>query len=752
MTDYGFWDLEKNTTKFITHSYRADKTYDRLGNGGNDLDDKLLTPDIPVQSTDLVSQTSNGDIIWTKRGSRYQYGGRSYPSSMVDGEGKSHSIVGANENLAVYDKMDEQLAKLLVWMSNDQFNQMLFSTPTILSQFMDWLYAQFVVGELLDGNDVQIHGGRGEHYLYTHHADLVNHLNGILDDYSFQDMYKVVDDGIVLDKFQSVKKFVGVNGNLAAICQKLKSEVDSQQVASWAFNLTNLSNKVKAEFKSENGPYQAKFSNFVRWLTDKMTEQFPLLEYFRPYLNSHFVNDLDRTKIEDVAAAIDEESKNESVKNLQEYIRNKVQASLILGNSSSTLSGNSDYDGINSYFHWNTIRLNKNEVQSVVTPSNILKAALLAVKSTPMFRDWNSFQLVDRHREDDDLFKVAESAELEFAKKSGLLDANGRISVDWGGLEDWMFNPDTTVTPEDILKGFIRTQFYRPLFFSSSDFQTFTTDIDKYWCKTRKSYINHDGVEKPLVFGEGFAVDAVHSGLSRTRTEDDLPRAEKWNYSVVGIEYSPLENALEYQLKYDTIKVVDGKFEYGDVEFYTNVVDGKVNSIYFNQFQKQLQSAAQAVVIGDYGTFELNGVKFKIEEGILSVDPTQTFDENSSDPASKYKEFRQEIVDGRFKIDGVWYTIDGNSLKYAGVEDSKLTRIDITDDGIGTFDELEFRFSSIGVNWRVNVIKRVQTKVIDRMTEEWCEFDDADVEITQNQTHDWYLSNEICRIVEVLGK
>lgn len=62
---------------------------------------------------------------------------------------------------------------------------------------------------------------------------------------------------------------------------------------------------------------------------------------------------------------------------------------------------------------------------------------------------------------------------------------------------------------------------------------------------------------------------------------------------------------------------------------------------------------------------------------------------------------------------------------------------------------MEFRFSN---DWnQVWIVKKYQTDVIDRLVDEWCEFDDAKdidnpaipIQITENKTFDWYLSNQI---------
>lgn len=58
----------------------------------------------------------------------------------------------------------------------------------------------------------------------------------------------------------------------------------------------------------------------------------------------------------------------------------------------------------------------------------------------------------------------------------------------------------------------MRTQIYRPLFFSPTNYfdtdgHAFTTDKNAYWCRTEKWYTNHDGARQKLVFSSGTTVN-----------------------------------------------------------------------------------------------------------------------------------------------------------------------------------------------------------------------------------------------------
>lgn len=115
-------------------------------------------------------------------------------------------------------------------------------------------------------------------------------------------------------------------------------------------------------------------------------------------------------------------------------------------------------------------------------------------------------------------------------------------------------------TPETLLKAFVRTHLYRPLFFDATDFNTFTTDPRAYWCKTEKSFVKHDGTEHQLVLDrETLEVSQNESGLGRNNGND---------YNITDIAYRTNTNMLDYTIEYDPIQIVDNKFVHRDIEYY----------------------------------------------------------------------------------------------------------------------------------------------------------------------------------------
>jgi hypothetical protein len=76
------------------------------------------------------------------------------------------------------------------------------------------------------------------------------------------------------------------------------------------------------------------------------------------------------------------------------------------------------------------------------------------------------------------------------------LNSDNTIGIDWENAKEELFGTEVYggwADPVNVLKNFIRTQFYRPMFFNHKDFKNFTTNPDAYRCSTEKSYINHDG-------------------------------------------------------------------------------------------------------------------------------------------------------------------------------------------------------------------------------------------------------------------
>lgn len=91
--------------------------------------------------------------------------------------------------------------------------------------------------------------------------------------------------------------------------------------------------------------------------------------------------------------------------------------------------------------------------------------------------------------------------------------------------------------------------------------------------------------------------------------------------------------------------------------------------------------------MGDDKRFTLDGVEYWIDGNVLKVKVENDVEADSETynidispdfpPSDDHQwQFVQEIDwnggNGRFKIEGIWYTIEGSKLKYAGCDDNKL--------------------------------------------------------------------------------
>lgn len=121
--------------------------------------------------------------------------------------------------------------------------------------------------------------------------------------------------------------------------------------------------------------------------------------------------------------------------------------------------------------------------------ANAKSEMVASVQSAPFFKDYSTYSELDSHKDDDDLFQVRYNP--QFAHLSKYLNLNNTINIDWADAKNELFGKWSS--DANVLKNFIRTQFYRPMFFNPKDFKNFTTNPDAYRCSTEKSYINHDG-------------------------------------------------------------------------------------------------------------------------------------------------------------------------------------------------------------------------------------------------------------------
>lgn len=373
------------------------------------------------------------------------------------------------------------------------------------------------------------------------------------------------------------------------------------------------------------------------------------------------------------------------------------------------------YPGIDAYLQQNLITLSRADVDVIMSANNAKQEMVASVKSTPFFKDYATYDDLKDHQNDLDLFQVWYNA--EFAALSKYLNTNRVIGVNWTSAKGELFGK--WAEDANVLKNFIRSQFYRPMFFNPNDFKNFTADSKVYRCTTDKFYTNHDGEQHQLVFVDGNwgVVDKTASGLGDQSGE----------YQILddAIEYFEKTNTFEYQMRYEPIQIQNGKFVYGDVEYYVVYSDDipyRVTSVYYNQFNDVLFHADGKVQVDENNEFTLNGSTYKIQNGmVLWISDEIAFD-------AKY--ICDIGRDNMFVLDGLWCVLDdgGTEIQYAKVDDNQLKVQYFTQDGQSQWTDsgLKFKFSNDASN-TVSVIRRVQSEIVDQVATEWCEYDEFDI-------------------------
>lgn len=819
MTDYGFWDIEANTTNNVNYSYRNGKEYaNDIGNLNQDVS-KLTTPTIDYKCQAIDSGTgrrtqiaveysspasegylSNGmDRIWKLTSDKLWY---QCQGIKVDGQIKKYRstispngvelpFFGGTEHFAVYKAEGDDPIHVLVNITEEQFINMLFANSQLTNYFIEWLYEQVV-----HGPNGSIHNGKGEYYLWNNNGNFIANLGNSLApssgisysglEFGLGKQYTAADGTTIqLDvstKFQQiddvVKAYDSTVSTMTQYCNNLNSIVTA------AYGSGTGTKKIDINWLVDKGTYstggarildtmktlfskvtwpEEKFNPFVKDTLDKLVAQYKLLKYFRDYLKLHLENDLAdfqnallSTATPTTAFASGEEQR--VVAAVQDYIKGKVGTCLVLGGYSETdkegrpLSGNDRYPGIDQYLYQNQRKLNKVQARDIMSITNTLKEVMFAVQSTKFISECDSFDEMKRQSASSDLFTMTQNE--AFVALSKLVKSDGKtLNVNWNDVKTWMFgtSPDNC-SDDKMLKAFVRTQIYRPLFFKHDNYVSFSSNESVYSCTTTKWFVDHNGVSHKIMFQSGTwpddpKVNKTGSGLLDTATYT-IPEDK--------ISFFKITNKFEYYIHYKPVDIVDSKFVLNDVEFYVvRPTEGSlaVNSIYFNEFQNNTEGQNQVAKVTN-NKFKLNGVEYVIEGNEISVDKATT--SFSGDE----KEWKCEIVDDRFCFDETWYILERENeeyayVKYADNKDNKLIELDVTPDGHAEYKpwDITFQFTVTGASaWnRVQVVQKHQSDVIDRLETERCEFDSTVITFDEegNKTYDWYLANEILRIQEL---
>ena len=273
---------------------------------------------------------------------------------------------------------------------------------------------------------------------------------------------------------------------------------------------------------------------------------------------------------------------------VRDFIITKVPTSLVIGGAPSNASRNSDYPNLDSYLYQDRVVLDRSEIQNVYSTLNARNEVVKALQSTPFFGTYLTWNDTCDHLGDTTLFKVNEN--LYFIQNSGYVSGNS-LDVNWIGIKKWLFtDAGTNLSASNLLNALVRSQIYRPIFFKYDNYQKFTSDETQYWCDTEKSFVDHEGVEHQLVWsgGEFGVVDAESSGLG-----EQVEFEDGW-VDQDSVEYMLQNNVLQYDVRTEPITVLDDSFVYNDIQFYVTRHDGAgvqglVKSIYFNEFQKDIE-------------------------------------------------------------------------------------------------------------------------------------------------------------------
>ena len=699
MTDYGFWDLEANQTNNTTYSYRKGKKYDDNVGGFNNDVSKLTTPTLDIDECKFVEYCDDGedygiDRLWHPKTDWYYCNG-----ILVDGEpkqyrdrivvdGKELNFFGGTQNFAVYSSDEDDMVSILVNLTLTQFTSLIFSNPQLTNYFIEWLYEQVT-------HDVPTGGTtRGEWYLYNNYESFIGKLGENLapssgipyDNLHFQ-LNEDYGSGIktpLSAKFGSIKNLIQAYSpsasTMTSLCNTLNSIVkDNGLGVGWLVDCEEADLKAEMHdlFSEKTWPDE-KLEMFVGDAVDNLVGSYRLLEYFQDYLVKHLTHDLrDFNNAASNKGVVNIVNGDDVVKSVRTYIAGKVPTSLVIGGyRNSGPVDNSRYPNLDKYLYRNQRKLGRVQAMDIMSITNALKEVMFGVQSTKFFAECDSYSELRQEMGQPDLFQMTQNAEFvalsKFVKSSNV----DTLDINWNGIRTWLFGPgNTNCSDADMLKAFVRTQIYRPLFFKYDDYVNFSERTTTYNCTTKKFFTDHNGDEHQIVFQGGTwpsnpLVDKKGSQLPDVENVYAIPEET--------IKYFKLSNKFEYYINYCPVDIVDNKFVLNDVEFYVVRPDENgdppsqaVNSIYFNEFQSNTEGQNQVAEVSD-NKFMLNGVQYVIEGNEISVDgATSEF----SDPE---KEWKCEIVDDKFQFDGTWYVLerDGQGeyvcVRYADDKDNKL--------------------------------------------------------------------------------
>ena len=707
MTDYGFWDLEANQTNNTTYSYRKGKKYDDNVGGFNSDVSKLTAPTRDIDGCKFVEYCDDGedygiDRLWHPTTDWYYCNG-----ILVDGEpkqyrdrivvdGKELNFFGGTQNFAVYSSDEDDMVSILVNLTLTQFTSLIFSNPQLTNYFIEWLYEQ-VTHDVPRGGTT-----RSEWYLYNNYQSFIGKLgenlapsSGIAYDNLHFQLNEDYGGGIktpLSAKFGSIKNIIqsysSSASTMTSLCNALDSIVKDKGLGvGWLVDCeeSDLKAEMHDLFSEKTWPDE-KLEMFVEDAVDNLVGRYSLLEYFQDYLVKHLAHDLqDFNNAASNGGVVNIVNGYDVVKSVRTYIAGKVPTSLVIGGyRDSGPVDNSRYPNLDKYLYQNQRKLGRVQATDIMSITNALKEVMFGVQSTKFFAECDSYAKLRQEMGQSDLFQMTQNAEFVALSKFVNSSNVDTLDINWNGIRTWLFGPgNTNCSDENMLKAFVRTQIYRPLFFKYDDYVNFSErPPTTYNCTTKKYFTDHNGIEREIVFKnwpDSFEVDKAGSGLSDTDTYT-IPEIVDEERKI---NFYNISNKFEYFIYYNPVKIVQDKFVLNDVEFYVvrpnengDPPSQEVNSIYFNEFQNNTEGQNQvSKVVYDTTSekykFKLNGMDYVIDGNEISID-------QATELSGDDKEWKCEIVDDKFQFDGTWYVLerDGQGeyvcVRYADDKDNKL--------------------------------------------------------------------------------
>ena len=201
MTDYGFWDLEKNQTNNITCSYKNGKEYsEQIGKFNSDKT-KLISPTIQIDGAKYCEYSDDSgkygiNRLWSCPQDNQNWYvchdreiDETYRNKIIGSNGLELDFFGGTQSFALYNSNKENRdgkeikdpIHILVNLSQEQFTNLIFSDSQLINYFIGWLYEQVTHEPPTERST------RGEWYLYAQHGEdgFIGKLGEFLTDVSY---------------------------------------------------------------------------------------------------------------------------------------------------------------------------------------------------------------------------------------------------------------------------------------------------------------------------------------------------------------------------------------------------------------------------------------------------------------------------------------------------------------------------------------------------------------------------------------